>query len=402
MMDMPLNPHQSLPSIVDDPSMQFAHSNSSLQSHQLSTTLNGEGVNSNSNDDDANNNITNNKRDHPLDSSAMEGVDDESRSNKKQCTNNSSSKNTNDGTTSEGSNNTSNANNPVSILALELDLETSNDPIIPPSKEGTSDFNDADVLSGRGGGTNVHPGNRDFRDLINKYRTSYLKARKNDKPAISRAIVKLVRNNGGRFLKKDERDNLYYEIGDAQAREKTSQALRQKAPEMRKLLLEQQTHLVGAGNMGGVLVAGPAMGDIAPMPPQGVAGGMSDEQFRMSMPLFAANGMNPQFAAGLQAGMGVAFNAPMMAAAGNGGHMMGVGPYNPAFFQAMMVGMGGGGVPGGPGMGFETTPGTFGGVFESAPVGAPGGHSDVQQVQGHSGIAGMQTGGNEANNEIGI
>lgn len=111
---------------------------------------------------------------------------------------------------------------------------------IPASKEGTSFFNDADVLSGRGGGTNVHPGNRNFRDLINLHRRAYLKARKNDKPAISRAIVRSVRDNNGRFLRKDDKSGLWFEIGDDAAREKTSQALRQRAPEMRKLLFDTE------------------------------------------------------------------------------------------------------------------------------------------------------------------
>ena len=85
-------------------------------------------------------------------------------------------------------------------------------------------------------GTNVHPGNRNFRDMINKNRRTYLKARKNDKPAISRAIVRTVRERGGKFLKKDEKSGLWFEVGDDAAREKTSQALRQRAPEMRRLL----------------------------------------------------------------------------------------------------------------------------------------------------------------------
>jgi hypothetical protein len=101
-------------------------------------------------------------------------------------------------------------------------------------------FNDNDVLSGRGGGTNVHPGNRHFRDLINLHRRAYLKARKNDKPAISRAIVRTIRENNGSFLKRDEKSGLWYEIGDDAAREKTSQALRQRAPEMRKILFESE------------------------------------------------------------------------------------------------------------------------------------------------------------------
>lgn len=111
---------------------------------------------------------------------------------------------------------------------------------VPPSEEGMAYFNDNDVLSGRGGGTNVHPGNRQFRDLINLHRRAYLKARKNDKPAISRAIVRSIRENNGRFLKRDEKSGLWFEIGDDAAREKTSQALRQRAPEMRKILFETE------------------------------------------------------------------------------------------------------------------------------------------------------------------
>ena len=111
---------------------------------------------------------------------------------------------------------------------------------IPAATEGTSTFTDNDVLSGRGGGTNVHPGNRIFRDAINMHRRAYLKARKNDKPAISRAIVRSIRDSAGRFLRKDEKSGLWFEIGDDAAREKTSQALRQRAPEMRKLLFDTE------------------------------------------------------------------------------------------------------------------------------------------------------------------
>ncbi|KAL7553063.1 hypothetical protein ACHAWF_016312 [Thalassiosira exigua] len=111
---------------------------------------------------------------------------------------------------------------------------------VPPSKEGIKYYSRNDVLCGRGGGTNVHPGNRRFRDLINANRRAYLKARKNDKPAISRSIVRTIREMNGRFLKKDEKKGLWLEIGDDGAREKTSQALRQRAPEMRKILFEDE------------------------------------------------------------------------------------------------------------------------------------------------------------------
>lgn len=126
------------------------------------------------------------------------------------------------------------------LLKFTDDDDDSGPAPVIASKVGISCFNDYDVLSGRGGGTNVHPGNRNFRDLINLHRRAYLKARKNDKPAISRAIVRSIRENNGRFLKKDEKANMWYEIGDDAAREKTSQALRQRAPEMRKLLFDTE------------------------------------------------------------------------------------------------------------------------------------------------------------------
>jgi hypothetical protein len=52
--------------------------------------------------------------------------------------------------------------------------------------------------------------------------------------------VRSDREAVGRFLKKDEKSGLWFEIGDDAAREKTSQALRQRAPEMRKLLFDTE------------------------------------------------------------------------------------------------------------------------------------------------------------------
>ena len=114
---------------------------------------------------------------------------------------------------------------------------------IAPSQAGIKFYSRNDVLCGRGGGTNVHPGNKRFRDLINANRRAYLKARKNDKPSISRSIVRTIRQMNGRFLKKDEKLGLWFEIGDDGAREKTSQALRQRAPEMKKILFEDEKRM---------------------------------------------------------------------------------------------------------------------------------------------------------------
>ncbi|KAL7566318.1 hypothetical protein ACA910_013641 [Epithemia clementina (nom. ined.)] len=101
------------------------------------------------------------------------------------------------------------------------------------------DITPSDVLCGRGGATNSHSGNRAFRSLVKKYQDGYLKAKKRDKPAVASLIVELVRKQGGRFLRRYERTApngqvLWVDIGDDRAREKTCQALRENAPEIRR------------------------------------------------------------------------------------------------------------------------------------------------------------------------
>jgi len=50
-----------------------------------------------------------------------------------------------------------------------------------------------DVLSGRGGGTNRHPGNIHFRHIVSKAQPNYIKSRKKDKSTIARNIVQSIR-----------------------------------------------------------------------------------------------------------------------------------------------------------------------------------------------------------------
>mmetsp|Transcript_21863 Transcript_21863/g.47300 ORF Transcript_21863/g.47300 Transcript_21863/m.47300 type:complete len:398 (+) Transcript_21863:136-1329(+) len=87
------------------------------------------------------------------------------------------------------------------------------------------DLNDKDVLSGRGGGTNNHAGNKHFRELVDQYRSEYVLSKKWAKREIARSIVMSIRSGGGRFLKKE--GSFWRDIGDQKAREKTSQALRE-------------------------------------------------------------------------------------------------------------------------------------------------------------------------------
>ena len=91
-----------------------------------------------------------------------------------------------------------------------------------------------DVLCGRGGASLRHPGNLNYRRLININKARYVACRKVEKLEISRSIVGEVKDHGGRFLERhwDE----WHEIGDKKAVEKTSQALREGQPKLRQTM----------------------------------------------------------------------------------------------------------------------------------------------------------------------
>lgn len=92
-----------------------------------------------------------------------------------------------------------------------------------------------DILFGRGGLTNHHPGNKKYRQIIAAHKRDYIQAAKIIKPRVARRIVHTLRKTvGARFLKKNPEDNLWRDVGDKAASEKTSQALREKSPEEKK------------------------------------------------------------------------------------------------------------------------------------------------------------------------
>ena len=97
---------------------------------------------------------------------------------------------------------------------------------------------DSDVLCGRGGAVNVHPGNARYRQLVAERKRAYLAARsKREKRLLSESVVEEIRNQSppGRFLGRRTRDGAdWYDIGAVRAREKTSQALRENLPKLRR------------------------------------------------------------------------------------------------------------------------------------------------------------------------
>jgi hypothetical protein len=110
---------------------------------------------------------------------------------------------------------------------------------------GILHYSDKDVLSGRGGGTNLHSGNRYYRELILSQCPAYEDASKMMKPEISRQIVVNIHKRGGRFLRKSKTDGIYYEIEECKAREKTSQALRHRSFELRNVLDPKRAKMNG-------------------------------------------------------------------------------------------------------------------------------------------------------------
>lgn len=101
-----------------------------------------------------------------------------------------------------------------------------------------------DVLCGRGGGINSHPGNIAFRNWVRERKEAYnLAQTKVAKTTVSREIVERVsmQNPPGRFLQREEAEKgsgmksspFWVEIDDLKAMAKTSQALREGAPAIR-------------------------------------------------------------------------------------------------------------------------------------------------------------------------
>lgn len=100
--------------------------------------------------------------------------------------------------------------------------------VTPPRKIYIDSILDTDVLCGRGGRSNHHPGNKRYRRVISDMRSMYKNQdAKSDKTGLSRRIVDHVCQYGGRFIKKEATTGRYYVLTRGEARKKTSQALRE-------------------------------------------------------------------------------------------------------------------------------------------------------------------------------
>jgi hypothetical protein len=88
-------------------------------------------------------------------------------------------------------------------------------------------YTDVDVLLGRGGLANRHPGNQAYMREKEQIQSRYLAASKVDKTDISQELVDWVHGRGGRFLKVEEDEDRWYVVDNDTARKKASQTLRE-------------------------------------------------------------------------------------------------------------------------------------------------------------------------------
>lgn len=108
-----------------------------------------------------------------------------------------------------------------------------------------------DVLCGRGGSINNHAGNERYRLCVNQKKRVYLTARfKREKRLIAASIVQSIRslNPPGRFLQRNAKTGVWHDIGDIKARDKSSQALREGAPDIRKEIENDRKIMMTSNN----------------------------------------------------------------------------------------------------------------------------------------------------------
>jgi len=88
-----------------------------------------------------------------------------------------------------------------------------------------------DVLYGRGGRTNHHPGNRRYRALVKAKNVCYNSTIRPERGSVAHQTVtewRTTQRPPGRFLKFNQKSGMWDDVGDAKAREKTAQLFREE------------------------------------------------------------------------------------------------------------------------------------------------------------------------------
>jgi hypothetical protein len=96
----------------------------------------------------------------------------------------------------------------------------------------TTCLKDSDVVCGRGGLANKHPGNRMFRRLVAQNKSIYQSSMNpSHKQLLVMSIIMAIQQHGGRFVKRAPKsstcNNAWLEISEKESKHKTAQALRE-------------------------------------------------------------------------------------------------------------------------------------------------------------------------------
>lgn len=130
--------------------------------------------------------------------------------------------------------------------------------------------------------------------LVSANKELYVSLPKRQKMLLSKSIVNAVRSQQppGRFLQKDPKTELWYDVGDHRATEKTSQALREGAPEIRNKMKSQQ----GKATNGQSTIATPASAPLTSSFGEGnvAASIVSGDDAALHSTSFSSAGSQPQ------------------------------------------------------------------------------------------------------------
>jgi hypothetical protein len=143
-----------------------------------------------------------------------------------------------------------NAHTPFPDLASTLPTVPVATSVSTPSNNGGAATvavpTDHDVLCGRGGLINKHPGNVVYRKVVEYNKAVYKQVPKRHRILVPQSIVQTIRNSGGRFLQSTHTS--WTEIPPHRAVQKTSQALREKPRGDEDEFELQEDDISAAGN----------------------------------------------------------------------------------------------------------------------------------------------------------
>ena len=98
--------------------------------------------------------------------------------------------------------------------------------IVPTNKTYVDGYKEADILCGRGGRTNHHPGNQVYLKLVEENKPTYRGTDGAGKRKVVLGMLETIREQGGRFLELDRETGRWYIVHEKTAYNKCGQALR--------------------------------------------------------------------------------------------------------------------------------------------------------------------------------